>query len=153
MGGLGCREPRRVSVGAVAQEQSDAVVLGEVSDRSKIGEATVDRCHVEFEIAGVQNHALRRVERGGESVRYRVGHGEELEIEGPDLDTVPVADLDEAGLLVHPSLIDAVLGQPDRERRTDDLERHLAQQVAERPDVILVTVGADHTLDPLRVLA
>ncbi len=83
---------------------------------------------------------------------HRVSDREELHIEGADLDAVVVADLDERGLIGNALLPDPILGQPDGQRRTDDLERHLLQQIAEGADVVFVAVGGHDALNPVGVL-
>ena len=73
------------------EQQADAVVLGDGADAGEVGEAAVDRREVELQVAGVQDHALRRVERGGEAVRHRVGDGDELDVERADRAALAVA--------------------------------------------------------------
>ena len=133
----------RVGVGGVPQQQADALVAGDGAHAGQVGEAAVDRGEVELEVAGVQDHALRRVERGGEAVGHRVGDGDELDVERADLAALAVGDGDEVGVAEQARLLDAVLGQPERERRAVDRERQLAQQVREAADVVLVAVGGD----------
>ena len=58
-----------VGVGGVRQQQPDALVLGDGAHDAEIGEPAVDRSQVELEVTGVQDRALRGVERGGEPVR------------------------------------------------------------------------------------
>ena len=52
--------------------------------RARSVDAAVDRREVELEVARVEDHALGRVEGGGEPVGHRVGDGDELAVEGAD---------------------------------------------------------------------
>ena len=73
-----------------ASSRRTPVVVGDGADAGEVGEAAVDRREVELPVAGVQDHALRRVERGGEAVRHRVGDGDELDVERADLAALAV---------------------------------------------------------------
>ena len=132
-----------VGVGGVAHEEAHALLVGDRAHAGQVGEATVDRREVELPVAGVHDHALRRVERGGEAVRHGVGDRDELDVERTDLAALAVGDRDEVGVAEQPGLLDAVLGQPEGERRAVDRERQLAEQVREATDVVLVAVGGD----------
>src|SRR2546430_711802 len=83
-GRLAGRVPRLLGVGGVGQQQADAVVGRNGADPRQVGEPTVDRSQVELEVARMQHDPLRRVEGGGETMRDRMGHGYELDIEGAD---------------------------------------------------------------------
>ena len=142
-----------VGVGGVGQQQADALVAGDRADAGQVGEAAVDRGEVELEVAGVQDHALRGVERGGEAVGHRVGDGDELHVERADHAALAVGDRDELGAVEQPGLLDAVAGQAEGERRAVDRERQLAQQERQAADVVLVAVGGDAAVDAVGVLA
>ena len=132
-----------VGVGGVAHEEAHALVVGDGAHAGEVGEPPVDRGEVELPVARVHQHALRRVERGGEAVGHRVGDRDELHVEGPDLAALAVDDRDQVGVAEQPRLLDAVPGQAQGERRAVDRERQLAQQVREPADVVLVPVGGD----------
>ena len=86
-----------LGVGGVGEEQADALVVGDGADAGEVGEAAVDRREVELPVARVQDHALRRVERGGEPVGHRVGDRDELDVERADLAALAVGHRDELG--------------------------------------------------------
>ena len=140
-----------VGVGGVGQQQPDALLVAERADAGEVGEATVDRGEVELEVAGVEDHALRRVERGGEAVGHRVRDRDELDVERADLAPLAVGDRDQLGAVEQPGLVDAVAGQAERERRAVDRERELAQQEGQTADVVLVAVGDDAAHDAVGV--
>ena len=75
----------------------------------------------------MQDHALGRVEGGGEAVGHRVGDGDELDLEGPDLAPLPVGHLDEAGPVGEARLFDPVAGQPEGERGAVDGDRQVPE--------------------------
>ena len=116
---------------------------GDRADAGEVGATAVDRGEVELEVARVQDHALRRVHGDGVGVRHRVGDGDELDVERADHAPLAVGDDDQLGLAQQPGLLDAVAGQAERDRRAEDREAQLAQQVVQRADVVLVAVGGD----------
>ena len=70
-----------VANACVGQQQADALVLGDRPHHPEVGQPAVDRGEVELEVAGVEDRALRGVERGGEAVGHRVGDRDELAVE------------------------------------------------------------------------
>ena len=98
---------------------------------------------VELEVARVQDHALGRVEGGGEAVGHRVGDGDELAVEGPDPPPLAVGHRDQLGAVEQARLLDAVAGQAEGEGRPVDRERQVAQQERQGAHVVLVAVGED----------
>ena len=81
---LGAGVARLLGVGGVGQQQAHALLDLDGADAAEVGVAAVDRREVELPVARVQDHALRRVERGGEAVGHRVGDGDELDVERAD---------------------------------------------------------------------
>src|SRR5258707_874256 len=77
---------------------------------------------VELEVAGVEDHALGRVEGGGEAVRHRVADRDELAVEGTDLAPLAVLDRDELGAVEQARFLDPVAGEPEGQRRAVDRE-------------------------------
>ena len=92
-------------------KQADPRARRQGADAGQVGEAAVDRGEVDLEVARVQDHPLRGVEGGGEAVRHRVGDGDELDVEGPDLAALAVGHLDEARLVREARLLHPVAGQ------------------------------------------
>src|SRR6185312_4891089 len=90
---------------------------------------------------------------GGERVRHRMGDGDELAVEGADVPAFTVVHGNQLGAPEHPRLLDAVTGEPQRQRRSVDRERHGAQQVGQPAGVVLVRVGEEGRFDPVGVLA
>ena len=64
---------------------------GDRADPAEVGAATVDRGEVELEVAGVEDHALRRVQRDRVCVWHRVGDRDELDVERADHPPLAVA--------------------------------------------------------------
>ena len=89
----------------------------------------------------------------GVGVRDAVGDGDELDVEGADAPTLTVGDRDHLGLPEQPGLLDAVAGQPERQRRAVDREADLAEQELQPADVVLVPVRGDDGVDAVGVLA
>ena len=107
---------RLLGVGRVGQEHPDPVLVGDGADAGQVGGATVDGGEVELEVARVQDHALGGVEGGGEAVGHRVGDGDQLDVEGPDVPALAVLDRHQPGPVEQAGLLDAVAGQPERQR-------------------------------------
>jgi hypothetical protein len=80
---------------------------GDGADAAQVGQSTVDRREVDLEVAGVQDRALRGVERRGEPLGHRVGDREELAVERADLPALAVLHDDELGALEQAVLLDA----------------------------------------------
>ena len=78
------------------------VSIASADDPDYALERTVDRGEVELEVARVQDHALRSVERRDVARRDRVGDGQELAVERPDHPPVAVVDLAELRLVEQP---------------------------------------------------
>src|SRR5438477_2634227 len=73
----------------------------------------------------------------------------ERDPEGPELERLVAGrDLAEVGLAEQPVLVELRLDEPEREpRRDDDGDAHLAHEIRERADVILVAVREDDAAD------
>ena len=102
-------------------------------DPGQVGEPTVDRGEVDLEVPRVQDHPLGRVKGGGEPVGHRVGDGDELDLEGSDLASLPVDHLDELGPVGQAGLLDPVAGQPEGERGAVDGHRQVPEEKARPP--------------------
>ncbi len=89
---------------------------------------------------------------GGEAVGNGVGDGDELDIEGSDLATLPVLDRDELGAVQDPGLVDAIAGDAEAEGRAVDGERQVPQEVGERPHMVFVAMRQHAAVDPVGVL-
>ena len=102
------------------------MLLGDAADARQVGAPAVDGREVELEVTGVQDHALGRVEGGGEPVGHRVRDGDELEVERADAPALAVGHGHELRALEQPRLLDAVAGQAQRERRAEDRKGQVA---------------------------
>ena len=141
--GLGRRVTRFLGVGRVGQQQADALVGGDGSDAGEVGATSVDRREIELEVAGVEDDSLRRVDRDRVRVGHRVGDGDELDVERTDHPPLAVLDDDQIGLAHQAGFFDAVAGQAERDRGSEDREAQFAQEVVQRADVVLVAVRGD----------
>ena len=72
---------------------------------------------------------------------------------GPMVTRSPSSTGAQLGAPEQAGLLDAVAGEPERQRRAVDRHGDLAQQVLQRPDVVLVAVRGDDGDDPRSVLA
>ena len=87
----------------------------------------------------------RRLDADADRVRDRVRHAHELEPERPEVDRPAVGvDLAQLGGVQQAVLVELRLDEPERQPgRADLVHAHLAQQVRQRADVILVRVRED----------
>ena len=138
---LGRRHAGPLGVRRVAEQEVDAAVadLGEPAD---VGPQAVDRRVVDLVVAGDDDPAAGRLEHDRDRVGDRVRHAHELEPERAELDRRALrVDLAQLGAAQQAVLVELRLDQPEREPRRPDLGRaHLAQQVRQRADVVLVPV-------------
>jgi hypothetical protein len=129
-----------LGVGRVAQQQRHTLVAdgGQARD---VRAAPVDGREVELEVARVQDDPHLRVE--GQRVRegHRVGHGNELHLEGPDPAALAVGDLDEGQVVGDLGLGKAVAGEAQGQRRAVDRDVDVLDEVAQRTGMVLVAVG------------
>ena len=141
---LGRGEAGDLGVRGVGEEQVDPL-LAEPGERPQVGDPAVERELVHLEVAGVQHGAGAGADRDREGVGDGVVDGDELELERPERQAVPLLD-DVVDGLLEPVL--AELGVEQREGELGADERDvlaLAQEVRRGADVVLVTVGQHET--------
>ena len=109
---------------------------------------------VELVVAGVHDAAARRLEHDRGGVRDRVRHADELDPERAELERlVAGGDLAQLRLAREAVLVELRLDQAEREPRGDDDRNvHLAHEVRQRADVVLVAVREHDAADHLRAL-
>ena len=148
------REAGTLRVRRVAEHEVDAKVP-DLREAADVRLQTVDRGVVELVVAGVHDPARGRLEHDRDGVRNRVRHADERDAERPDLSgrvvRVHLAKLRGTKQAV---LVELRLDEAEREPRGPDLgNRHLAHQVRQRADMILVAVREDDRPDLVGVLA
>ena len=100
----------------------------------------------------MKNDTLRCVESRCEAMWNRVSHGKELDLERPDLLTIPVGDFDEDRVVYESRFLDPVSGQSQSQRRAVDGDHQIAEQERKSAGVVLVTVGEHHSFDAIGAL-
>ena len=139
------RHARPLGVRRVAEQQVDAAVseLGELAD---VGAQPVDGRVVELVVARVEDRA-RRACRGTTATQSGIECAIRTNsmLERAELDRLAVrVGLAQLGGAQEAVLVELRLHEPEREARRDDLSHpHLAQEVRERADVVLVAVRED----------
>ena len=144
---LRTRTARLLGVGRVGQQQADPGVRGDGPDAGQIRAAAVDGKEIQFEVTGVQQHALRRADSGDDTTRHRVGDGDELAVEWADTLRLAVADGDQPSPIPVAGLDDAAARQSQREGRAVDVAAHSGQKVTQGSHVVLMAVGGDAAHD------
>ncbi len=137
-------KPARSAFVESREQQVDATVaeLGQAPD---VGLQAVDRCVVELPVARVKDAAGRGLDREADRVRNRMRHADELDAERTEIDRTCVGiGLAQLGRAQEPMLVELRLDEAERQPRRPDLrDLHLAQEVRQRTDVILVGVRQD----------
>ena len=81
-----------------------------------------------------------------------MGYREEFAVERTDVDPVTVVHRPQLGVLLQTPLSEFVVDHAEGERRAEDRQRQVGQQVRQRTDVVLVGVCRDDGVDPVSVL-
>ncbi len=150
--GLRARMPRPADIGRVRAEGQHAA-LAQRGERRIVRLLVVDGVQVELEISRVDDRADRRLDRETDAVGDRVGHADGRDGEAAQLDLVPRPIGAQVGALEHAMLGQAMLGDGERQRRAVHGHVEVAQEVRQRPDVVLVTVGQDHAAEGRTAIA
>ena len=116
--------------------------VAELGEPADVGLQPVDRRVVELPVAGVEDATGAGLDRDADGVRDGVRHADELDAERPELDRRRVrVRLAQLGGAQQTVLVELRLDEAERQPgRPDLLDAHLAHQVRQRADVILVRV-------------
>ncbi len=136
----------------IREQQTHTGRAGDLTEPGQVGAASVHRREVEFEVARVHDDSLGGVEDDGVRLGHRVGHRQELDVEGPDPHALAVGHLAQRRLLQQAGLLDAVARETERDGRTVDGEGTLAQQELQASHVVLVAVSGHAPDDAVLVL-
>ena len=139
-----------LDVGRVLEQRqhSGLAVLGE---GVQIKQAVVGGRRINFEIAGVNDHAQRSVDGQRHAIHQAVRDLDRADGEGPDLETLARADLAQIGVVQQSVLVKLVFDVGQGELRAPDRHVQLAQDPGQAADVVFVTVGENDALHPLPV--
>ena len=139
-----------LDVGRVLEQRQHAglAVLGE---GVQIEQPVVGRRGIDFEIAGMNDHAQRRVDRQRHAIHQAVRHLDGMDGERPDLETLARADLAQIGIVEQSVLFQLVFDVGQRELRAPDRHVQFAQNPGQRADVVFVAVGQNDAAHPLAV--
>ena len=138
---LRLRDAGPLGVRGVPEQEIDAEAA-HLREPPHVGALSVDRRVVELVVAGVDAAAAGCLEHDRGRVGNRVRHADELEPERADLDgIVSRHQLLQLGGAQQPVLVELRLDEREREAgRQDERDAHLAHQIREGADVILVPV-------------
>src|SRR5437899_172334 len=103
----------------------------------------VEGARVELEVARVHDRADRRFDPEADPVRDRVRHADRLDGERADRVTVAWSHRPEVGALVEPVLAQALGDECLRQRRAEDGDARLTEEIWQRADVVLVAMGQE----------
>ena len=135
-------------VGGIAEQEVDAAVpdLGQLAD---VGLDPVHRRVVDLVVPRVDDSSRFRLDHQRNRVGNRMGHADSFHAERADLDESILRDeLAQLGRAQEAVLVELGRNELERELRRPDLgHAHLAQEVREPPDVVLVSVREDEGAD------
>ena len=139
---LRASEARPLRIRRVGQQEVDAAVA-QLGELSHIGLEAVDRRVVELPVARVEDEPGGRRDRKADGVGNRVRHADELDPERAEVDGSCIRiGLAQLGSPQEPVLVEFRLDEAERQPCRPDLrDTHLAQQIRQRADVVLVSVG------------
>ena len=140
-----------LGVGRVRHQQRHALVT-ERAQAIDVDRAAVHRRHVHLEVAGVHDHAVRRVQHHRHRIGDRVRDAHHLGLERPHRHARSVRNhLHQLRLGAQAVLVQLRLDQPQRQPGAEHerMRPGLAQQVGQRADVVLVAVGEHDRLQPV----
>jgi hypothetical protein len=137
----------------VAQQKTHSFGRSDGADSSQIRTTSIDGGEIELEVSRMKDHSLRSVNRDCERMGHRVGHRDELHIEGSDHASLAVAHHHQVGAAQQTGFLDATTGQAEGHRRTEHGEGKFAQQKLQGTNVVLVTVGRHAPHHAVGVLA
>ena len=133
-----------LGVRAVDEQQPNSPPA-ESGEHLEVGGHAVDRGRIEFEVPGMDDQALGGLEGDAGRLRDAVRHRDVGPAEGTMFH--PHAGFGRAEIGFDPELGDPGPHQFERERASVDGHAHLPQQVAERANVVFVTMGQDHAFE------
>ena len=126
-----------IDVGAVAEHRQHAF-RAELREAVQVEGLAVERRLIDLEVAGVQQHALRRAHDDRHAVGHAVRDAHELQRERSDRNRRSGLDLDR--LRLERVLLELVLDERQRQRRAVDRAVEMRQHVGHAADVIFVAV-------------
>ena len=133
-------EALAIDVRAVGEQRQHAR-RPELREPMEVHVLAVERRLVDLEVAGVNHHAARRVNRDRHAVGHAVRHAQELDRERPDLHAIARPDASQPRLRLAASCSSSFgLDQRQRQRRAVHRPVEVRQHVRHGADVILVPV-------------
>src|SRR5688572_26481551 len=141
-----------IDVGAVAEHRQHAF-RSELREPVQIECLAVDRSLIDLEVAGVEQHALRRAHDDSNAIGHAVGHAHEFERERAHYNYGTRFDLD--GLRFQLMFVELVLDDAERERGSVHRTVQVRQHVRHAADVVFVRVrqadGLELTLPVIEI--
>ena len=136
----------------LSAEQRQHALGAELREAVQVERLAVERRLIDLEVAGVEHHALRRVDRHRDAVRHAVRDADEFDRERADRRPSRGLDRDAGRSALDAVLLQLGLDQRERERRAVDRAVDVAAaRTGTRADVIFVAVRQHKRLDAGRV--
>ena len=151
--------PHRALAGRVAfaldvgriLEQRQHAGLAVFGEGVQIEQPVVGGRGIDFEVAGMNDHAQRRVDGERHAIHQAVRDLNGIDGEGPDLETLARADLAQIGVVQQSVLFELVFDVGQGELRAPDRNVQLAENPGQGADVVFVPVGENDAFHPLPV--
>ena len=149
-GALAGRVSLALDVGGILKQRQHAffAVLGEGVQVEKF---VVGRRGIDFEVAGVNDHAERRVDRERDAIDQAVRYLDGMDGEGSDLEALAGAHFAQVGVVEQAVLVEFVFDVGKRELGAPDGDVEFGEDPGQRADVVFMAVGEDDAADALAV--
>ena len=140
-----------LDVGRILEQRQHAffAVFGE---GMQVEQPVVGGRGIDLEIAGVDDHAQRRVDRQRHAIHQAVRDLDGMDGERPDLEALAGADLAQVGVVEQAVLFQLVFHVGQRELGALDRHVQFGQHPGQRADVVFVAVGQNDAAHLLAVL-
>src|ERR1700733_538370 len=150
-GALTGRVTFALDVGGILKQRQDALfaVFGE---NVQVEQMVVGRRGIDFEVAGVNDHAQRSMNRQRNAIHKAVRYANGMNRKGTGLEAFPGTNLAQISIVEQPVLVEFVLHVGQREFRPPYRHFELGENPGQCADVIFVAVGKDDSANPLAIL-
>ena len=145
------RVARALDVGRILEQRQHAL-LAVLGEGVQIEEPVVGRRGIDLEVAGMDQHAHRRMDGQRHAVHQAMRHLDGIDGERPDLEALAGLDLVELGIIQQAMLFQLAFHIGQRELGAVDRDVELRQQPGQRADVVFVPVGQHHGAHMLAIL-
>src|SRR5215831_3745488 len=149
-GALAGRVTAALGVGGILQQSQHVLFFAVFGKGVQIEQAIVGGSRIDFEIAGVNQHAQRSVDGQGHAVHQAVRYLDGIDGERSQVEARARANLAQIGVVQQVVLVELVLHQGQRELGAKYRHSEFGKDPRQRANMVFVAVGKDN---PAHLLA